>query len=456
MSRSPTDRSSWTRRAGFILAAVGSAVGLGNVWRFPFQAGQEGGAVFVLLYLCFVLLIGVPAMLVEFTVGRRTGRGPVGALAEFGGGAWRYLGGLFILIGFLILSYYSVVAGWVLRYVVGSVTGGYAGQSETYFLDIATGFDALAFHAIFMALTVAIVALGVRRGIELAVTVMVPAVVFVVLALVVYAWTLPDAGVAYEYYLSPDFSLLASDWRSIVPAAAGQAFFSLSIGMGVMITFASYLDEERNLLVDTGIIVAIDTAVAFLTGLFVFPILFTAGVGPADPGPGAIFVALAGAFADIPAGSVVGVVFFGMFAIAALSSAISIMEVVVSFGIDEFGAVRRRTAAVTGVAMFLLGTPVALLSSQRQPIFVTLYDTLAAQILLVSGGIVLMILVAWIGADRAMAELRRGIHSPGILPRVWIWLVRIPVIVVLLVTLALAVGDYWSFLTGDFADFLGL
>ncbi|WP_254863270.1 sodium-dependent transporter [Halovivax gelatinilyticus] len=447
-------RETWATRMGFVLAAVGSAVGLGNVWRFPFQVGEEGGAAFLLLYLGFILLIGVPAMLVEFTIGRQTERSPVGALREFGGGAWRFVGGLFILIGFLILSYYSVVAGWVVRYFVGSVTGGYTDDPETYFLDIATGLDAVLFHAIFMAATIAIVALGVRRGIEYAVKLMVPSIIVIMIGLAVYAGTLGGATEGYTYYLSPDLDVLADDWRSIVPAAAGQAFFTLSLGMGVMITYASYLGEDRNLAEDSGIIVGFDTAIAVLTGLIVFPILFAAGIGAAEPGPGAIFVALAGAFADVQYGTLIGIFFFAMFAIAALSSAISLMEVVVSFVIDEYGATRARAATIIGGGMFLLGVPVALFSHEDEPIMVDLYDIFAAEILLVTGGILLMILVAWIGADRAVAELERGIGDLGAWARVWIWVVRVPVILVLLISLALALTGYYDFLTGDFAEFL--
>ena len=450
-------REEWATRTGFILAAVGSAVGLGNIWRFPFQVGEEGGAVFLLMYFGFILLIGLPAMLVEFTVGRRTESSPVGALREVGGGAWTYVGGLFVLIGFVILSYYSVVAGWVLRYFVGSFTGAYMDEPGEYFLDIATGFDALFFHAVFMAVTVGIVALGIRQGIELAVKLMVPAIIAIMIGLAIYAVTLAEVGEAYSYYLSPDLDVLADDWQSIVPAAAGQAFFTLSLGMGVMITYASYLGEDRNLAEDSGVIIAFDTGIAFLTGLIVFPILFTAGIGAAEPGAGAIFVALAGAFADIQGGTIIGILFFGMFSIAALSSAISLLEVVVSNVIDEYRIERSIAATAIGGGIFLLGVPVALFANaDNEPIMVDLYDTLAAEILLVTGGILLMILVSWLYADQAVDELRRGIGDLGSLGVLWIWMVRIPVILVLVVSLFLAIDSYWDFLTGPFAEFLGL
>ena len=450
-------REQWATRFGFILAAVGSAVGLGNIWRFPFQVGQEGGSAFLLMYFFFILLIGLPAMLVEFTVGRRTALSPIGALREVGGGAWKYVGALFVLIGFVILSYYSVVAGWVLRYFVGSFTGAYMDEPGEYFLDIATGLDAVLFHAAFLAITVGIVAFGIQRGIELAVKLMVPAIIAIMLGLAIYAATLAEVGEAYSYYLSPDVDVLQDDWRSIVPAAAGQAFFTLSLGMGVMITYASYLGEDRNLAEDSGVIIAFDTGIAFLTGLIVFPILFAAGIGAADPGAGAIFVALAGAFAEIQGGTIIGILFFGMFAVAALSSAISLLEVVVSNVIDEYGIDRSTAATAIGGGIFLLGVPVALFAdANNEPIMVDLYDILAAEILLVTGGILLMILVGWIYAEQALDELRKGIGDLGALGEVWIWMVRVPVIVVLIVSLYLAVTGYWAFLTTDFADFLGM
>jgi len=450
MSLNDVVRESWGTRMGFILAAIGSAVGLGNIWRFPFQVGQEGGAAFLLVYLCFILLVGLPAILVEFSIGRREQLNPVGALREYGGRTWQYVGALFMCIAFLIMSYYSVVAGWVVRYFIGSFSGGYLDDPEGYFFDIAVGADALLFHAIFMLAVIVIVALGVERGIELASKAMVPALIVLLAGIALYASTLSGAGEAYSYYLSPDFGLLAEEWQSIVPAAAGQAFFTLSLGMGIMITYASYLSEDENLATDAGIIIGFDTGLAILAGFVAFPILFTADVGAADPGAGAIFVALAGGFGEIAFGQLLGLVFFFAFALGALTSAISLTEVVVSYAIDEHGIERPRAALAVGGGMFLLGAPVTI-----DLVMVDLYDILAAQILLVTGSILLMILAGWLYPKKALEELSRGIGDLGPLGQVWLWLVRIPVLVVLLVTLALAVQGYVDFLTGDFADFLG-
>ncbi|SFH36441.1 neurotransmitter:Na+ symporter, NSS family [Halorubrum aquaticum] len=446
-------RETWATRMGFILAAVGSAVGLGNIWRFPFITGQEGGGAFLLLYLLFVALIGFPAILVEFVIGRYTNLNPVGAIRELGSGAWNYLGWLFVVTGFVTLSYYSVVAGWFLRYTLIGVTDGYAlaGAEEANALygSVTTGLDSLLFHAVFMALVIGIIAAGVRRGIEVAVKVMVPAIIVLLVGLAAYAFTLDASGAAYAYYLTPDFGYLAANWTSILPAAAGQAFFTLSLGMGVMITYASYLGEDRNLAADAGIIAALDTLIAVIVGFVVFPFLFAAGIEPGGPGPSAIFVSLTSAFSGIPGGRIIGVVFFAMVGIAALSSAISILEVLVSYLIDEFDVARVPASAGIGVAVFLLGVPVTI-----DLIFLGLYDNLAGGVLLVLGSLLLALFVGWVIPDVARNELEKGIGSLGGLGTAWVWIIRIPIAIVVLVSLYLGVVDYADFLTGGFAEWL--
>jgi len=448
-------RETWATRVGFILAAVGSAVGLGNIWRFPFITGQEGGSAFLLVYLAFIALIGFPALLVEFVVGRRTDLNPVGALQELGSGAWRYVGYLFVVTGFIILSYYSVVAGWFLRYTAIGITDGYAAGAASpeaagaLFESVATGLDSLLFHALFMAVVVAIIAAGIRSGIEVAVKVMVPAIIVLLIGLAAYGFTLDASAEAYAYYLSPDFGVIAENWTSILPAAAGQAFFTLSLGMGVMITYASYLGEDRNLAEDAGIIVGLDTAIAVIVGFVVFPFLFAAGLTPGDGGAGEIFVSLTAAFAEIPAGRVIGIVFFAMVGIAALSSAISILEVLASYLIDEFNVERVPAAAGLGVAVFALGVPVTV-----DLVFLNLLDLFADSILLVLGSLLLAVFVGWVASDVAREELEIGIGNLGGLGDAWIWIIRVPVVIVVAVSLYLGIVEYAEFLTGDFADWL--
>ncbi|WP_137290141.1 sodium-dependent transporter [Natronorubrum halophilum] len=459
-------RETWATRTGFILAAVGSAVGLGNIWRFPFVTGEGGGAAFLVVYLLFIAFIGFPAILVEFVVGRRTERNPVGALMQLGGNAWKYVGGVFIVTGFVILSYYSVVAGWFIRYFLEGFRGSYAGRLAGYediaaeageptalimFGDLSTGLDAFFFHTIFMAVTIGIVALGIRRGIELATKAMVPAIVLLLVGMAIWAFTLPEAGAGYEYYLSPDFGVILENWTDLLPAAAGQAFFTLSLGMGVMITYASYLGEDRNLTKDATTIIGFDTGIAFLTGLVVFPIFFSAGITePGEGGAGAIFVSMTQAFADLSGGRILGLLFFGTVAIAALSSAISLLEVVTAYVIDEKDIERWKAALGMGGVIYLLGVPVT-----YDLIFLDLLDLFADGVLLVFGALVLMLLVGWVAPRFAVEELSKGIGNLGGWGQAWIWAVRIPIIIVLVVTLYLGLVDYVDFLTGPFADWIG-
>ncbi|WP_049922835.1 sodium-dependent transporter [Halopiger djelfimassiliensis] len=448
-----TERETWATRSGFILAAVGSAVGLGNIWRFPFITGQEGGAGFLLIYLLFVAIVGLPAILVEFVIGRRTELNPVGALRELGGEGWKYLGYVFFITAFVILSYYSVVAGWFVRYFLIGFTDGYVAdvdQAMELFGAISTGTDALLFHALFMALTVGVVALGIRQGIELAVKFLVPLIVLLLLVLVGYGATLPEAGEAYSYYLAPDFGLLAENWMTILPTAAGQAFFTLSLGMGIMITYASYLGEDRNLVEDGLIIVGFDTLIAVLVGFVVFPIIISGGADPGEQAVGAIFFSLTEAFGSITGGRILGIVFFFMVGMAALSSSISLLEFVVAYLMDEHGLDRPIAAVGAGVAIFLVGVPVTV-----DLIFLDLLDGFMDAVLLVFGALMLSLFVGWVIPDTARDELRRGIGDVRTGDAVWIWLVRTVIVVVLAIALYLGVVDYVGFLTTDFADWLG-
>ena len=424
-------RETWATRIGFILAAVGSAVGLGNIWRFPFQVGQNGGSAFLFTYLVCVLLLGIPAILVEFAIGRATHRNPIGAFRELGTPNLRFVGAIGVATGFVILSYYTVVAGWVLRYMGGSATGAYFGEPGGYFETIAMGLDALALHAVFMLATAAVVALGIQRGIELAVKLMVPAILLLLGGLVVYAFTLEGATAGYGYYLTPDTEYLAANWTSVLPAAVGQALFTLSLGMGVMITYASYVGEDRGLLTDTVSIAALDTLIAFIAGLVIFPILFTLdpAADPGEGGAGTLFVGVAGAFADLPLGEVIGVVFFGVLAVAALSSSISILEVVVSYLVDTYDVDRKVATFGAAGAAFLVGVPTALDISRLE-----LYDLVTGQILLPLGMLLLTLYVSWVVPGRAVEELSKGGDGEG-LGTAWLWTVRTVVTLGVFVTL---------------------
>ena len=437
-------RETWATRLGFILAATGSAVGLGNIWRFPFLTGESGGAAFLVVYLALVLVVGLPVLLVEFVIGRRSKRNPIGAFDQLNHSQWKIAGAVGAIAGFIILSYYSVVGGWVIQYLLASFTGGYGTDAQAFFMSTASGPTTILFHAVFMALVAGIVALGVRNGLEKAATVMVPSVIILLVGMAIYGSTLSGAGEAYQYYLYPELSTLLTDAVSVLPAAAGQAFFTLSLGMGVMITYSSYLAEDRNLLRDSGLIVLIDTGIAILAGLVVFPFLFTQGVTPGEGGAGAIFISLAGTFNGLPAGTVLGGVFFFMLLLAALSSAFSIFEVVVSFTIDTFEITRVRASAILGVIIFLIGIPTAL-----DLTYLDTYDKFANNILLILGGLLLSLFIGWVYTSDARHELQKGRAESWVEP-IWINVVRYFVPPVLGITLALAVIEYYEFIQSTF------
>ena len=285
-------REHWRGRMGFLLAAVGSAVGLGNMWRFSYLAAEHGGAAFVLLYLAFTVAIGLPVLLAELVIGRGAQRGPVGALLHFGGRSWSRLGLLFVAGGFTILAYYSVIAGWTLRFALAGLVGGFDGDAAARFDNAVAGPAAVGWHLAFMALTAGVIAGGVRGGIERCAKVLMPTLFAILVGLAVYAATLDGSAAGYARYLQPDPAQLRSP--SVWVDAAGQAFFSLSLGMGAMLAFASYLERDRPVAGDSLTIAAADFGVAFTAGLVVFPILFALGLqdGVGGSPVGALFITL--------------------------------------------------------------------------------------------------------------------------------------------------------------------
>ncbi|SDY42693.1 sodium-dependent transporter [Halobellus clavatus] len=441
-----SQRETWATRAGFILAAVGSAVGLGNIWQFPFKTSEYGGATFLVVYLVAALGIGLPAMLAEFVIGRKSNLNAISAFERLGHRNWKWVGVLGVGIGFWILSYYSVVGGWVLRYIGGSLTGAYFADPASYFGSVSAGLDALVLHAVFMLLVVAIVAGGVEDGIERATKLMVPSIVVILGALAVWVFTLSGASPGYVYFLSPDLSQLSlsvsfdpfpsfsGPLTNVIPFAVSQAFFSLSLGMGAMITYASYVGEDQSLFGDSITVVVLNSAVGVLAGLVVIPLLFVQGVEPGSGGAGALFISLATAFAELPAGRLVGAVFFAVVLIAALSSAISLLEVVTSYVVDTYGARRPRVAAVLGGLIFLLGTP-----SAWDTAWLTWFDTLAYQLLLPLSVLGVLLFAGWVYGRPAVAELLSGSSFGQGVGVTWLWLARTVVILAVLLTLWLGI-----------------
>lgn len=385
-------REQWRSEWGFVLAAIGSAVGLGNMWRFSYLTAEKGGAGFVGLYLLFTLLIGLPVMLAEMAIGRGARKGPIEALAHFGGPGWRVLGGVFVAAGFLILSYYGVIGGWTIRYAVESATIGFARDPAAHFSGVASGFDSLATQIAFMGVTIWIVSEGIGHGIERVARIAMPALFAIVVGIALYAFTLEGSGAGYAYYLN--FELEKALELDVIVAAAGQAFFSLSLGMGAILTFASYLPRESHLTRETIVISFSDFGVALVAGLMVFPLIFALGLqGDIQGGTiGALFVALPKAFVSMgPVGRLIGTAFFVALLVGALTSAISLLEVLVSAAMDALDWPRRRVAWVAGLAVSVAGA-----WSAFDLAVLDLADSIAINVFLLGGGLGLALFVGWV------------------------------------------------------------
>ncbi|MBW6392956.1 sodium-dependent transporter [Billgrantia antri] len=397
----------WSSKMTFVLAAAGSAVGLGNIWKFPYMVGESGGAAFVLVYLLCIALIGLPILVAEWLIGRRGQENPINAMSDLArrGGhlpAWVLVGVSGVLGAFLILSFYSVIGGWSLSYTLGSISGTFSGQDADGIGGVFTGMlgspaTLLLWHTVFMVLVIGIVARGVTKGLEGAVRTMMPALVILMLVLVGYGMTTGHFGEALSFMFRPDWGAINGE---VVLAAMGQAFFTLSLGMGIMMAYGSYLGEEVNLLGTARTVILLDTGIALLAGLAIFPIVFANGLD-LDSGPGLIFVTLPLAFGNMTGGTLLGLMFFLLLTFAALTSAISLLEPVVEF-IEERTPLSRVVATlVSGVAVWALGI-LALLSFNVLGEFLILglnifdlLDTFTSKILLPLTGLGAIVFVAW-------------------------------------------------------------
>jgi NSS family neurotransmitter:Na+ symporter len=437
----------WSSRLAFIFAATGSAVGLGNIWRFPYTAGEFGGGAFVLVYLLCVAAIGLPIMIAEVMLGRRGRQSPINtmrALAAQQGASplWQLLGWMGIVSGFLILSFYSVIAGWTLAYVFRSVSGQFVGVdgagSELIFSALTADPERLlAWHTIFMVLVVMVVARGVSSGLERAVRWLMPALFVLLVVMVVYAAQAGDFSAGVSYLFTPDFGELRANAGSAILSAMGQAFFSLSLGMGAIMIYGSYLSSHASIGTNAAIIAGMDTLVAVLAGLAIFPIVFANGLEPGS-GPGLIFQTLPVAFGQMPFGSLFGTLFFILLVFAAWTSAISLLEPMVAYLVENRGFSRVRASLLAGVTVWLLGIA-CLLSLNAWSGFtifgkgiLDLFDYLTANVLLPLGGIFIAIFAGWI-LDEQVSRGELGADHSRLLYAVWRWLIRwfAPVCVIL-------------------------
>lgn len=405
------ERGEWSSKVGFILAAAGSAIGLGNIWRFPYKAGQNGGAAFVILYLFCVFLIGVPVMVAELTIGRHSRKNPVGAFDAIKPGSWwKIVGYVGVLTGICILSYYTVMAGYTLGYIIKTIIG----NETTYESFTSNAWLSLSLLLAFSVLTVLVVQGGVRDGIERWAKILMPLLLCLLVLLILRSVTLEGAGRGLAFYFKPDFSKVTG---KTLLAALGQAFFSLSLGMGAMITYGSYLSKKDNI-VTSGCYVAIfDTLIAVMAGLLIFPALFAMGLDPAE-GPGLVFKVLPVIFSRLPGGNIIGAAFFLLLAIAALTSTISLLEVATAYLVDERHWLRRHAVWVVALIAFCLGIPSALsegvvpfLADLPLPggSFLGFMDWLFGNIMLAIGAILISIFFGWIWKMKSAAvEIRSG------------------------------------------------
>jgi len=355
------NRSSFTGKLGFILAAAGSAVGLGNIWRFPYLAAKYGGGIFLLVYLILALTFGFALMAAEIALGRKTGLSVIGAFKALDK-RFAWLGYLAALVPMIILPYYSVIGGWVTKYLFVYVTGdGHTAASDDYFGGFISGLgEPLVWFFIFMALTAVVVMLGVNKGIEKVSKIMMPVLVVLALVIAVYSAFLPGALDGLKYYLIPDFSRFSA---TTVLSAMGQLFYSMSLAMGIMITYGSYMKKDVDLEQSVHHIEVFDTGIAFLAGLMVIPSVFAFSGGDEaalGKGPGLMFITLPKVFDSMTGGTVIGALFFLLVLFAALTSSISLMETVVSFFQDKFHWGRKFTCIVVFVFCLLMGIPSSL------------------------------------------------------------------------------------------------
>lgn len=409
---------------GFILAAIGSSVGLGNMWKFPYITGENGGAAFFLLFIVCLLVIGLPVLLAELAIGR-SGRGSAAtAFVRVGGRrGWKGLGILQVIAPFMILSFYIIVAGWTLHYAVTAFSGNlfsntdFAGQ----FSQFVSGYMPIFWQFVALLITGGVVILGISGGIEKFNKVLIPSLVILLIVLMIRAVTLPGSEEGVAFFLKPDFSQLTAESALV---ALGHAFFSLSLGMGILLTYGSYVRKEQSLGSATLAIGVGDLIYAFIAGLIIFPTTFSFGIAP-DQGPSLVFIALPAAFSAMPWGGFFGGLFFILLAIAALTSAVSLLEVPVSYTMERFSWSRKRSVWTLAALIFLLGIPSALSLGMAPGLtfggkaFFDWVDFITSNIMLPIGGLAITIFAGyfWKGAAEA-SGLRAGWF------RVWLFMLR--------------------------------
>ncbi|MEA1961498.1 MAG: sodium-dependent transporter [Bacillota bacterium] len=425
-------RGQWMSSFGFVLAAAGSAVGLGNLWKFPYITGANGGGAFVVTYLLILLFLGVTVMIAEIALGRHTQLNAYGAYKKVKE-KWAWVGGMAILTAFLIMSYYSVVGGWVIKYLVDMTTGALssndpAALGAAFGGFIGAGASPLIYMLVFMVICFVIVIGGISGGIEKANKILMPLLFLFIIIVAIRSMTLPGAAEGIKWLFAPDFSKFTG---AGFLAAMGQVFFSLSLGMGAMITYGSYVDKEADLAKSGWTIPLLDTFVAIMAGLAIIPAVFAFGFEPSQ-GAGLVFITLPAVFSQMPAGQLFGIIFFLLVLFAAITSAISLVEACVAWLIDEKKMARVKATSLTILGIIIFAIPASMSMGAWSGIhlwmglgFFDAMDFLTSNIMLPLGGLLLCIFVGWVwGTEKADEEITNGGKLQWSYAPVWNFLIK--------------------------------
>ena len=397
-------RDSFGSRFGALVAMAGSAVGLGNLWRFPYLVGENGGAAFIVVYILMVFLLCLPIFISEFVIGRRSQKNAYSAFYDLSGGsAWKWVGLFTVVVPLIVLSYYSVIGGWSVDYLLKSLTFSFTGGESqtsihTMFTDLVSSiWTPIIVHTVFLLATTVIVMIGIKDGIEKFSKVMMPMLFVMVLAIAIYSLTLPGAGKGVDYLFNPDFSKI--DGKACA-AALGQAFFSLSLGFGTILTYASYVDKKENIMFQSTATAVSDLTFALIAGMAIMPAVFAFGLNP-QSGPGLVFETLPYVFSQMPAGGIIAIVFFLALLVAALTSSISMLEVAVAFLVEEKKFSRISACIVLFFLCWIVGAlcslsfgPLADIKIAGRSIF-DFFDNLSSNVLMTLGSLLTVLFVGW-------------------------------------------------------------
>lgn len=439
-------RSSFGSKFGIIAAAAGSAIGLGNIWRFPYVAGENGGAAFILIYLFFVLVIGLPLIMSEFSIGRHTKRNVFGSFHSLKpNGKWYLIGILSIATAYAIISFYAVVAGWTLDFLKESIMNGFAGKDTTMIKQgfgsfVASGWQPVMWTILFIGVTAFIVISGIEKGIERYNKILMPLLIGILLILCINSATLDGFKEGMTFLFKPDFSKING---TVILEALGQAFFSLSLGMGTMVTYGSYISSKDNMLSTAGSVALSDTIIAMLAGIAIFPAVFSFGISPTS-GPDLVFITLPNIFQQMAGGYVFSILFFFLLFIAAVTSSVSIMEVIVAYCTEELKMTRKKAVILTSITIAITASVCAMSQMPDSPIRIAgrnlfdFLDNISSSYMMPATGLLITIFTGWVFGKTFLKEefTSRGQFGVKLFPAFYFIVKFIAPIVIMIIFLS--------------------